>query len=88
MMHFSRVILFCLGDNLNGAQLSFTTHSEACQWDRKNKMYELKVDETDPHERMSERAFIVLHLPYFNSTLYMCLTPKGSNEVFHQGNRY
>ena len=77
-----------LGDNLHGAQLSFTTHPESCQWDRKNKVYDLKVDEEDPHERMSERAFINLHLPYFNSTLFMCLQPNGSNEVFHQGNRY
>ncbi|CAF2320775.1 unnamed protein product [Rotaria sp. Silwood2] len=75
------------GENLDGAQLSFTTHPESCQWERKNKIYTLQVDATDPHERMSERAFIDLTLPYYNSTLYMCLTPTNSNEVFHQGNR-
>lgn len=51
-------------------------------------MYTLKVDQFDPHERMSERAYINLNLPYYNSTLYICLTPTNSNEVFHQGNRY
>ncbi len=81
-------VLFPLGDNLDGAQLSFTTHSASCQWERKDKIYKLKVDASDPHERMSERAFIVLNLPYYNSTLFMCLTPTNSNEVFHQGNRY
>ena len=77
-----------LGENLNGAKLSFTTHSKSCQWDRKDRIYELQVDASDPHERMSERAFIALNLPYYNSTLFMCLTPSGSNEVFHQGDRY
>ncbi|CAF0973748.1 unnamed protein product [Rotaria sp. Silwood1] len=75
------------GENLDGAQLSFTTHSGSCQWERKNKVYTLKVNAFDPHERMSERAFITLNLPYYNSTLYMCLTPSNSNEVFHQGDR-
>ncbi|CAF0803215.1 unnamed protein product [Adineta ricciae] len=75
------------GDNLDGAELSFTTHAASCAWDRKDKVYKLEVDEADPHERMSERAFITLNLPYYNSTLYMCITPVGSNEVFHQGNR-
>ncbi|CAF0976819.1 unnamed protein product [Rotaria sordida] len=75
------------GENLNGAKLSFTTHPKSCQWERKDKIYELLVDEKDPHERMSERAYIHLNLPYYNSTLYMCLTPSNSNEVFHQGNR-
>ena len=37
---------------------------------------------------MHEHASIILNLPYYNSTLYMCLTPSNSNEVFHQGNRY
>jgi hypothetical protein len=75
------------GENLDGSQLSFTTHSKSCQWERKNKIYKLKVNQFDPHERMSERAYITLNLPYYNSTLYMCLTPANSNEVFHQGNR-
>ncbi|CAF2869983.1 unnamed protein product [Rotaria sp. Silwood2] len=75
------------GENLDGAQLSFTTHSDSCQWERKNKIYTLKVDVLDPHERMSERAYIILNLPYYNSTLYMCLTPSNSDDVFHQGNR-
>lgn len=51
-------------------------------------MYQLKVDPLDRHGRMSERAFIYLNLPYYSSTLYMCLTPANSNEVFHQGARY
>ncbi len=51
-------------------------------------MYKLKVDQFDPHEHMSERAYINLTLPYYNSTLYICLTPANSNEVFHQGDRY
>jgi len=37
---------------------------------------------------MSERAWIILNLPYYNSTLYMCLTPANSTDVFHQGSRY
>ncbi len=81
-------MLFCLGENLHGAQLSFTAHPESCQWERKDKIYTLKVDASDPHERMSERAFIILNLPDYNSTLFMCLTPKNSSEVFHQGKRY
>jgi hypothetical protein len=68
--------------------LSFTTHSQSCQWDRKDTIYKLEVDESDPHERMSERAFITLNLPYYNYTLYMCLKPANSNEVYHQGDRY
>jgi len=79
---------FSLGENLDGAQLSFTTHPESCQWERKDKIYKLKVNASDPHDRMSERAYITLNLPYYNSTLYMCLTPRNSNEVFHQGDRY
>ncbi|CAF1462085.1 unnamed protein product [Adineta steineri] len=75
------------GENLDGAQLSFTTHPKSCQWERKDTVYKLKVDAHDPHERMSDRAFITLNLPYYNSTLYMCLTPTNSNEVFHQGDR-
>lgn len=77
-----------LGENLDGAQLSFTTHSQSCEWERKNKVYTLKVDASDPHERLMERAYVTFNLPYYNSTLYMCLTPTNSNEVFHQGNRY
>jgi hypothetical protein len=64
------------GENLDGAQLSFTTHGDSCQWERKDKIYKLTVNASDPHDRMSERAFIILNLPYYNSTLYMCLTPK------------
>jgi hypothetical protein len=75
------------GENLDGAQLSLTTHPESCQWERKDKIYKLKVNASDPHDRMSERAYIILNLPYYNSTLYMCLTPTNSNEVFHQGVR-
>jgi hypothetical protein len=37
---------------------------------------------------MSERAYITFNLPYYNSTLYICLTPANSTEVFHQANRY
>ncbi|CAF1141906.1 unnamed protein product [Rotaria sordida] len=75
------------GENLDGAELSFTTHSESCEWERKDKIYTLEVDQFDPHERMSERAYITLNLPYYNSTLYMCLRPSNTNEVFHQGDR-
>ncbi len=77
-----------LGENLDGAELSFTTHFKSCQWERKDRLYKLEVHESDPHERMSERAFINLNLPYYNSTLYMCLKPANMNEVFHQGDRY
>ena len=76
------------GENLDGAELSLTTHSSNCQWERKDTIYQLKVPPSDPHERMSERAFINIKLPYYKSTLYMCLTTPDSNEVFHQGNRY
>jgi len=79
--------LFSLGEDLDNAQLSFTTHPRSCDWDRKNRIYNLKVDQFDPHERMSERAFVTLNLPYYNDTLYVCLTPAHSNDVFHQGNR-
>ena len=81
------VNLFILGENLDGAQLSFTTHDQSCQWERKDRVYVLKVNPADPHDRMSERAYVILNLPDYNSTLYMCITPNGSNEVFHQGNR-
>lgn len=93
---YGRVIInqkyfFCLiiysGENLDGAELSFTTHRNSCQWERKDTVYRLRVNASDPHDRMSERASITFNLPYYNQTLYLCLSPKGSNEVFHQGNR-
>lgn len=76
-----------LGENLDGATLSFTTHDQSCQWERKDRVYILRVNQSDPHERMSERAYVTFHFPDYNSTLYMCLSPNGTNEVFHQGNR-
>lgn len=82
-----RVFFLFVGENLNGAQLSFTTHSKSCQWERKDRIYELKVEQKDPHQRMTERAYISLNLPYYNSTLYMCLRPAKSQDVFHQGDR-
>jgi hypothetical protein len=80
--------IFCLGENLDGATLSFTTHPQSCQWERKDRSYKLHVDRTDPAQRMSERAVIVINLPYYNSTLFVCLTPAGSSEAIHQENRW
>ena len=80
------------GENLDGAELSFTTHKESCQWERKDTVYRLTVKAAAaaaaPQGHMSERAFVTFNLPYYNSTLYLCLSPKGSHEAFHQGNRY
>ncbi len=76
------------GENLKGGQLSFTTHSKSCQWERKDKMYKLEVNESNSMGHMSERAYITLNLPYYNSTLYMCFTPANSDEAFHQGDRF
>ncbi|CAM4897569.1 unnamed protein product [Rotaria socialis] len=75
------------GKNLDGAELSFTTHPESCQWERKNAIYRLKVEEASSQHRTSEYAFINLNLPYYNSTLYMCLTSANSSEVLHCGDR-
>lgn len=75
------------GENLNGAVLSFTTHSKSCQWERKDRTYTLQIEKKDPHQRMTERAYVSLNLPHYNSTLYMCITPANSKDVFHQGDR-
>lgn len=82
------MFLYFKGDNLDGAKLSFTTHSKSCEYERKDITLKLQVDSSDRHERMSERAFIDINLPYFNSTLFMCLQPANSNEIYHQGARY
>jgi hypothetical protein len=51
-------------------------------------MYKLEVNESNSMGHMSERAYITLNLPYYNSTLYMCFTPANSDEAFHQGDRF
>ncbi|UJR23804.1 hypothetical protein I4U23_026780 [Adineta vaga] len=35
---------------------------------------------------MGQLAFVTLNLPFYNSTLYLCLSPANSSEVLHQGN--
>ncbi|CAF0745015.1 unnamed protein product [Adineta steineri] len=75
------------GEQLHDAEISFTTHAESCQWERKNKMYKLQVNQSSRHEHKFDRAYVTLNLPYYNSTLYLCLTPANSNEVLHQGNQ-
>lgn len=77
-------VLFAIyGVNLHDAQLSFTTHRNSCQYERKDFVYPLRVESID----RNERAFVQLNLPFYNSTLFLCLTPKNSLVVLHQGNR-
>jgi hypothetical protein len=74
-----------LGKNLNEAVLSFTSDSESCLLERKDHLYTLTVNDFDPHKGMSERAFLTINLPYYDSTLYICLQPPNSSDSFHQG---
>ena len=77
-------ILFALGENLDGAQLSFTTHTESCQWERRSKVYRININS---NRSIDAHASITINLPYYSSILYMCLTPKNSTKVIHQGSR-
>lgn len=82
-MRFSIEIL---GENLNNSDLSFTTHAESCTWERKDRIYQLQVNESNPNPHIGELAYITVNLPFYNSTLYLCVTPADSNKAFHQGN--
>lgn len=75
------------GENLHDAKLSFTTHAANCQFERIDISYHLEVNASDTHERISERAFVNIRLPHYNSTLFLCLEPANSSVVTHQGNR-
>ena len=81
------LFLSFLGQNLQGAQLSFTTHPQSCQWERKERTYTLEVQASDPSIPMNEVAHITINLPYYNSTLFLCLTPENSQRVTHLGDR-
>ncbi|CAF1471472.1 unnamed protein product [Adineta ricciae] len=82
----SDTIFAIYGENLNNSHLSFTTHAESCIWERKDRIYLLQVNESNPNSHVGELAYVTLHLPFYNSTLYLCVTPPDSSRAFHQGN--
>ncbi|CAF3806195.1 unnamed protein product [Rotaria magnacalcarata] len=75
------------GENLNGSVLSFTSHPQSCLLERKDRLYTLTVNTHGPYRRMSERAFLTINLPYYNSTLYVCLQLPNESYPIHQGDR-
>lgn len=76
-----------LGENLNGTNISFTSHPQSCLLEQKDHLYTLIVSASDPYQRMSERAFLTINLPYYGSTLYVCLQSANASFPFHQGKR-
>lgn len=79
--------LNALGENLNGSVLSFTSHPQSCLLERKDRLYTLIVNTHGPYQRMSERTFLTINLPYYNSTLYVCLQIPNAPYPIHQGDR-
>ncbi|CAF1187112.1 unnamed protein product [Didymodactylos carnosus] len=76
------------GYYLDGSVLSFTTHGESCEYDRKDKRYLLTIvsdHSLQNQQKTIEQAHIVLNLPYYGSTLYMCLRGLNSKDIYHQG---
>jgi hypothetical protein len=87
IVHLIACHLNVLGKNLNEAVLSFTSHPQSCLLERKDHLFTLTVNDVDPHKGMSERAFLTINLPYYGSTLYICLQPPNASGLFHQGDR-
>lgn len=76
-----------LGKNLDGAVLSFTSHPDTCKLERRDHLYTLTVTDVDSQKGMSEHALVTINLPYYDTTLYVCLQPPNATDSFHQGDQ-
>ncbi|CAF1120410.1 unnamed protein product [Adineta steineri] len=75
------------GKNLNGSIISFTSHPNTCSLEQKDHLYTLTMDTIDSSQSMIEQAFFTLNLPYYGSTLYVCLQSPNTPYACHQGDR-
>ncbi|UJR08015.1 hypothetical protein I4U23_012293 [Adineta vaga] len=85
--HDTNVQFVIYGKNLNGSILSFTIDSESCSFERKNHSYILTTSSSNSDQTIIEQVFLTINLPYYSSTLYICLQSRDVTQPSHQGDR-